>query len=319
MVDRTRLLVDVATTAPAGVRHCGITVVAPAALPGDRRPVVAVCVPGGYMTRGYFDLEVPDGHGDYSMVAHLARRGIVAVTVDPPGVGDSDVPDDPFTLTPDTLADVAATVTGTVLAGLGAATLVASLPPVRNPLVVGVGHSAGALLTVYEQAHHRAFHAVALLGFSGSGLIDHLTDAETACADDPAAARAALPHLVQARFGSAHPPPPRSSTSIFSGGPEPEAVKDAVRAARSPLLALLGLTSMIPGASAPELAAIDVPVFLGVGDRDITGDPRAIPSHFPNATDVTLFVLPDAGHAHNIAPNRVLLWDRIAAWIGALD
>jgi hypothetical protein len=47
---------------------------------------------------------------------------------------------------------------------------------------------------------------------------------------------------------------------------------------------------MIPGASAPELAA----------------------------TDITLFVLADAGHAHNVAPTRAVLWDRIASWIDAI-
>jgi len=185
---------------------------------------------------------------------------------------------------------------------------------------VGVGHSAGALLTVYEQARHRPFDALVLLGFAGRGLVEHLTDEERGCADDPVALRRALPDLVRARFGDAAPPPPApsTSTSIFSGGPEPETVKAAMRAARAPLLALLGLTAMIPGASAAELAAVDVPVFLGVGDRDITGDPRAIPGHFPQATDITLYVLADAGHAHNIAPTRARLWDRVGTWTDAL-
>lgn len=301
--------VDVAAVAPVGVRQCTAEVFMPPALPADRRPVVACCLPGGFMTRRYFDLAVPAGHGGYSMARHLAARGAIVVTVDPPGVGDSDGADDPYTLTPDVLADVVATVTAAALAGL---------PGVADPFVVGVGHSAGALLTVYEQARHRPFDAVALLGFSGCGLVDVLTDDELACRDDPAATRAALPRLVRERFGGASPAPPAQSTSIFSGGPEPDAVKAAMRAARAPLLAMLGLTSMIPGASAPELAAIDVPMFLGVGDRDITGDPRAIPGHFPNATDITLYVVPDAGHAHNIAPTRARLWDRVASWTEAL-
>lgn len=317
-MDGTELRIDVSAVAPPGLAQCTVEVFAPAALPADRPPVVAFCLPGGYSSRRYFDLPVPDDHGSYSMARHLAGRGMVVVIGDPPGVGASDVPDDPFTLTPDALGDIEAVVTATVLARLGAGTLVAGLGPVADALPLGVGHSAGALLTVYEQARHRPFAALALLGFAGRGLVDVLTDAERAVGDDPAAARAALPRLVQERFGSARPAFPQSTTSIFSGGPEPEAVKDAVRRTRAPLLALLGLTSMIPGASAPELATIDVPVFLGVGDGDITGDPRRIPGHFPNATDITLFVLEGAGHAHNIAARRAELWDRLADWAGVL-
>lgn len=301
--------VDVSSLALPGLHTCAVDVFTPTELPAGRPPVVACCLPGGYMTRGYFDLTVPAAVGQYSMARHLTDRGLIVVTVDPPGVGGSDVPDDPALLTPDTLADVVAVVVRTVVAGL-------ALP--RAPVVLGIGHSAGALLTTYVQARHRPYAAAALLGFAGRGLPDALTDDERAVADDPAAARSALPHLVAARFGTARPAPPARSTSMFSGGPEPEAVKEAMRAARGPLLAMLGLTSMIPGASAPELAALDVPLFLGVGDRDITGAPRDIPAHFPAATDVTLYVLADAGHAHNVAPTRARLWDRLVTWIDGL-
>jgi len=300
--------IDVSPVAPEGVRQCTVDVFRPTGPAAGHRPVVACCLPGGFMTRGYYDLVVPAALGEYSMARHLAGRGLTVVTVDPPGVGDSDRPADPYTLTPDTLATVVAHVTATVLADLD----------LTDPFVVGVGHSAGALLTVYEQARHRPFDALALLGFAGHGLVEHLTDAERACADDPRATRAALPRLVHDRFGTAAPEPPLRSTSIFSGGPEPEAVKEAMRAARGPLLALLGLSAMIPGASAPELAAIDVPVFLGVGDRDITGDPHAIPGQLPHAPAVRLVVLPEAGHAHNVAPTRTRLWDALADWVTTL-
>ena len=316
---RTTIHVDVAAVAPSGVTQCAVDVIAD---PGARRgahPVpVAVCLPGGYYGRRYFDLMVPPDGGDYSMARHLARHGWVVVVCDPPGIGSSDAPDDAYDLTPHALADVQATVTRAVLDGLARGDLVPELPPVAHARPVGVGHSAGALLTVHEQARHRPFAALALLGFAGHGLVEHLTDEERALADDPDGVRAALPRLVEQRFGDALPAFPGGTTSIFSNAAAPSAAKDAMRASQDRLLALLGLTSMIPGASAPELAAIDVPVFLGVGDADITGDPRVIPGHFPAATDITLFVLPDAGHAHNIAPTRARLWDRVAAWTRGL-
>ena len=48
-----------------------------------------------------------EGAGDsYSMAAHLAGRGVVVVLLDHPGVGESDVPHDAYTLTPATVAAI---------------------------------------------------------------------------------------------------------------------------------------------------------------------------------------------------------------------
>jgi alpha-beta hydrolase superfamily lysophospholipase len=310
--------IDVSVVAPPGVQWCAVSVYAPDRPVAGAPVPVAVCLPGGYYRKEYFDLVVPPGTGEYSMARHLAARGWVVVTCDPPGIGGSDGPDDGYDLTPAALADTQAAVTATVLADLRAGTFVAGLPPVPHAAPIGVGHSAGALLTVHEQARHRPFVALALLGFAGHGLVEHLTDEERALADDPAAAAAALPRLVAQRFGGALPALSGGTTSRFSDATAPAEAKTAMRAAQDRLLALLGLTSMIPGASAPELAAIDVPVFLGVGDADITGDPHVIPSHVPGSSDVTLFVLPHSGHAHHLAPTRTLLWDRLDAWARAL-
>ena len=80
------------------------------------------------------------------------------------------------------------------------------------------------------------------------------------------------------------------------------------------LLAVVGLTSMIPGSVGPEMAAVDVPIFLGLGDRDIAGEPHGIPAFFTGSHDISLFVLPGTGHNHNVAPAREQLWDRLATW-----
>jgi pimeloyl-ACP methyl ester carboxylesterase len=93
---------------------------------------------------------------------------------------------------------------------------------------------------------------------------------------------------------------------------------EAMREATSPLLGLVGLTSMVPGSIREELKTIDAPVFLGVGEFDITGRPHAIPEELPTSRDITVFVLPDAGHNHNVADTRELLWGRTARWIEAL-
>src|SRR5438552_59487 len=82
-------------------------------------------------------------------------------------------------------------------------------------------------------------------------------------------------------FGDPLPMQRRGSSDFLVGAPMPEPVHEALLACRSPLLALVGLSSMIPGASAPVLAQIDVPVFVAHGSRDIAGSLHAVPAIFP--------------------------------------
>ena len=91
--------VDVSDVAPSGCRTLALEVVAPppvAAAP----PVVLFCFPGGGMSRRYFDLTAPG----YSFAEYASERGFVVILADHPGVGDSDAPDDGWTLTPETVA-----------------------------------------------------------------------------------------------------------------------------------------------------------------------------------------------------------------------
>jgi hypothetical protein len=72
---------------------------------------------------------------------------------------------------------------------------------------------------------------------------------------------------------------------------------------------------MIPGSVGPEMAAIDVPIFLGLGEHDIAGDPHGIPTFFTGSNDISLFVVEGTGHNHNVSPARAQLWDRLATWV----
>jgi hypothetical protein len=61
--------------------------------------------------------------------------------------------------------------------------------------------------------------------------------------------------------------------------------------------------------------AVDVPVFLGLGERDTAPRPYDEPRYYPASADITLFLLPRSAHCHNFASTRTRLWDRLAAWI----
>jgi pimeloyl-ACP methyl ester carboxylesterase len=250
------------------------------------------------MSRGYFDLQTPPSVGNFSMVRHLVDRGFVVVTLDSPGVGESDVPDDGYTLTPDVVADVNAHAFDQVLAQW------------PDAFRVGVGHSAGALLTVVQQARHHTYDALGLFGFGRGG------HAQFALTQEERDHAGGIVELTRTRFGDPLPGGSSTSTSPFLlGGMEvpPEAL-EAIGSVKTRLLGVVGLTSMIPGSVDAEMAAVNVPVFLGIGEHDIAGDPHVIPSCFTGCNDFTLFVLPGTGHNHNVAPERELLWERFVVW-----
>ncbi len=287
---------SVGDVAPAGVQTVAVDIYLPERI--GARPVVCCCVPGGGMSRGYFDLQTPPSVGNFSMVRHLLDRGFVVVTLDSPGVGESDVPDDGYSLTPDVVADVNAHAFATVLE---------RWPDARR---IGVGHSAGALLTVVQQARHHTYDALGLVGFGRGG---HEQFALTQEERDQAGG---IVELTRQRFGDPLPGGGSTSTSPFLlGGMDvpPEAL-EAIGSVKTRLLGVVGLASMIPGSVDAEMAAIDVPTFLALGEHDIAGDPHEIPACFPACRDFTLFVLPGTGHNHNVAPDRELLWERFVVW-----
>jgi pimeloyl-ACP methyl ester carboxylesterase len=71
---------------------------------------------------------------------------------------------------------------------------------------------------------------------------------------------------------------------------------------------------LTPGVIAAEAAAVDVPVLLAFGERDVTADPWMEPKAYPAASDITLFVCQRMGHMHNFAGTREKFWARIHSW-----
>jgi Alpha/beta hydrolase family len=277
---------------------------------------VVYCLAGGRCSAGYFDLRV-GGHEGYSMADHFAVRGAVVVAVDHLGLGASDPVDDPFTVTPTVLAHCHHQAVRDVLGRLRAGSLVPGFPALTAPFPVGLGHSMGAMLAGVQQARHRSFGALVLLGHGGSGLPEVLTDEELAVAGpDLPSIEDEIVRLARARFGANSAVPrkkPRLGT--FFAEDVPAAARAAFARQAVPLLPSCGLASMIPLATSSERAAIDVPTFLGFGDRDLTDDYAHAVRQYASVTDPALFVLEGSGHCHNQASGRQLLWDRILSWI----
>jgi pimeloyl-ACP methyl ester carboxylesterase len=314
-VRKLTVTVDVTGRAPKGCRRVVADLLVPADI--DAGAALWCCVPGGGMNRAYFDLDVSPAAGDYSMARFAADRGQVVLTIDPPGIGASDAPDDGYQLTPGCLADALDHVVAEVKRRLADGAL-DGVPPISCAVTVGIGHSAGALLVACQQGRGRTYDAVALLGFSNRGLPSVLTAEEAAFTDRPKELAAGLVDLVRARFGDPLPLLANPSTGIDTGSAHPAPVQAAIDRAGDRLLGLVGMTALVPGSIQPELARIDAPTLVAIGDHDIAGAIGALPGQFPACHDLTLLTLAGTGHNHNWADSRLALWDRLVRWVGSL-
>ena len=281
-------------------------------------PVALFCLPGGAMNRRYFDLRAEGAGGEFSFAAHMTSRGFVVVTLDPLGIGGSSRPRDGFALTPDVLTEAHAIAVDAIRNALLTGEL--SGQPLPQLQTVGVGHSMGAMLTAMQQARQPRHAALMLFGFGTQGLPAALSAEELRFGADPAGARSNLVRLARLRSAEAYPQIGRSpqAKELFAGESADRRGVEALQLARAPLLVSAGLFSMIPGSCAPECAQIDTPLLLAVGERDIAGPTHQIPASFPASRDLTLLVLPGTGHCHFLFDSRLRLFERAAAWCGAI-
>jgi pimeloyl-ACP methyl ester carboxylesterase len=238
------------------------------------------------------------------MADYLATRGAVVVALDHLGVGASSPVDDIFLVTPRVLAAVHDHALRAIRKRIDG-----------NLFTVGLGHSMGGMIATVQQARHRSFHALAVLGHGGDGLPQFIDGTSRPAGD---ALHDLLPELARARAASPPADGRRLPPNSFFLPDVPRAVRDAFLGQQGDLLSSCGLASLIPGSVDAEKAAVDVPLFLGFGDHDLTDDYPGSLARYRSVADATLFVLRGSAHCHNQAVTRTLLWDRIISWISSL-
>jgi pimeloyl-ACP methyl ester carboxylesterase len=277
------------------------------------RPVVAFAFPGGGYSRGYFDIRHEGGA--YSQAAFHTRRGWIVAACDHLGVGDSDQPG-PATLTIEALAEANDATVRAVLAKLD----------VEPRLVLGIGQSMGGCLTIVTQGRHRTFDAIAVLGYSaihtvmpspqGGIEVSAIERGSTVAADrDRTTAEIGGVDVFRWAFHSDDADEALVAADLAGGYPVRSNPPPPWGSVAMPPCAASMLTA---GVVAKEAAAIDVPVFVGCGERDVVPDPRAEPTAYSSSPDISVLVVPGMAHMHNFARTREVLWRRLHAWAEAI-
>ena len=269
-------------------------------------PLVVFGFPGGGYARGYFHIDWP-GLSGYSQAEHHVGAGLVFVACDHVGVGQSSLTD-PQSLTFQTVTAANRALVDQVMVGLEKGVLVPGLGPLRGATRIGLGQSMGGCFALLQQEHYRSFDAIAVLGYSAIHTVLPLPRGE---------AEQAMTDAERFQYGFHWEDVPRELVDADLGSGFP------VRKARTPpwgsaTVPGCAMSMLDRGRVAREAARIDVPVFVGVGERDVCPDPHAEPSAYRSASDVTLYVQPRAAHMHNFAGTRALLWDRLVWWALAI-
>ncbi len=318
--------VDVTVEAGLGTPlETAATVYLPADQSGPR--AVLVVYPGSGYNRAYYDIRTIVG---YSQVEHHTDRGLIVISCDHLGLGDSSACD----MRDLSLERLAATNHATamaVIARLRQGTLDPNLAPLEIDTVVGAGQSMGGCLVTVQQANHRTFDGLALLGWSAiqevrperddgwSELPGLPRDTDLRVVDQ---IRAPLSAEERARLVQQQ----MAQLTYMLHWHEDEPLLMAMDLAnlendkaRANMLApwrvsdFPGCCNMMTTRSViePEASVIDVPILIACGEVDCVADPRAEPSAYPASRDITVTVVPRMAHMHNFAPTREQLWDRI--------
>jgi hypothetical protein len=271
-------------------------------------PVICFGFPGGGYSRQYFTFDMPDGSGGGQAGWH-ARRGWIFVSCDHLFVGESSGPSDPELLAFEVVAAANAATVGGVTAALADGTLADGFPPVRDATLLGIGQSMGGCFTIVQQGLLGTYAGIGVLGFSAR---------QTMLAFPPGV------EIGDDVFAEREDGLPVNTWGFHYDDEPPDIVAQDMRdyptrggqvpvwgSATIPPCAMLMLN---PGCVATEAAAITVPVFVGVGERDVCPDPRAEPQAYEQSPDITVFVSPRMSHMHNFASTREQFWARLHTW-----
>ncbi len=295
----TSLRVEVGDITPFG---SGVSVAAWLFAPpvGARlRGELLVCLHGATCDHRYFHAEF-EHHKGYSFAEHFTALGYHVLTIDHPGMGSSTRPEPERLLTRDVVAAVNDHVTRDVALGLAAGRWF-DLQPMRELRITGLAHSLGGMLGIVQQARHRTFARLAVMGWSNIGV-----RFEGASAAGMAEAAAREGYL---------PAPRKLTRALFHAADVPADLIDEDDARTSLTPANLGRDAMTPSIVSADAATLDCPLLLLFGDVDTSPDPHAEVAFYRASRDITLVLLRGSAHMHNYASTRRDGWQRLEGWL----
>ena len=278
-------------------------VFAPSSLPAETSPLVLVCL------RGF----PPEA---YSFALHMARQGFVVVALDHLGVGESTQPADGGNSSwkwgpgQGRRDRPGARASGRGDAGRWDGSPARTSPRRGRPL-------DGLLFASRTASRPPQLRGHRPLGYTNkelsiAGMQKRWAETLGVSLDDKATLGDLMAKMYQlAEQGYLRLDRPIAH-ALFHAADVPASVIEADDALETHIP--LGITTdgNDPRYMSAKAARIEVPVFLGNGDLDVSADFHAEAATYPLACDITIFQLAGSAHCHNFATTRTRLWDRLA-------
>jgi len=270
------------------------------------------CLPGGGLTRDYFDLAP-----EYSFVTRMTDAGYSVITMDHPGIATNALPSGHPYFTP---RDAARYLHQAFTPRDAARYLHQALSQWCNGSpVIGIGHSMGGMMIMLMQGAHGSFSGLGLFGSSAGGLDWGLSEDEKHYINQEANFKRDLEKLALAKFGG---PYSRASggpsgESITFGGETAELTK-RLREISCEMNSASAMMSMMRGSFKTEVEAIDVPIFFAFGDHDIGIPPEDVPKDFANSKSTEVIILENTGHNHFAFSSIQILCQRLSNWLATI-
>jgi pimeloyl-ACP methyl ester carboxylesterase len=289
-----------------------VNVVARVYLPEDLTllptvPTVITCLVGGSYDWRYFDVQI-EGHENYSQARYMAAQGHIVVIPDHIGIGDSSRVANPWEATRHWVATANHEAMRQLYQLLERGELCPELPALPHFNKVGLGHSMGGMQTITQQALLQTYDAVGILGYTAQGV--HLSFGGQLISADPGPISQEEPDYWLLD---------RSQTrETFHWEDVPQAVLQADDSLLVEVPTVLSKQSITGGIVTGDAKKIAVPVYICLGQRDVSPDPYMEPYFYKQAPEVTLHILPKSGHCQSFASTRMQMWDRINGWIGSI-
>lgn len=309
------LSIDVTDALPVEVTQGGRALISAwAFVPDDlsmlgERPSVIVLTNGGSYDKRYHHAVVP-GCDDYSAAEALASMGHIVLLPDHLGAGQSSrMPVQKLT-TRQFVAKANDAAVRQFLAMVGEGKLAPELPPIAAPFVAGGGHSMGAMLAIIQQANHGTYDALLVLGYTAQGVHGTMNGRKFAYAHLMPPGETEVPDYTVNDRGA------QRQNFHWSDVPEEVIAYDDTLNAETP--SQIGRVSVQTGIVAAEAAQVRCPVFVGLGEQDVSPDPAAEALFFRNSDDFTVFQLPQSAHCQVFASTRAQFWKRISGWVRGL-
>jgi pimeloyl-ACP methyl ester carboxylesterase len=267
-----------------------------------------VLTAGGSYDKRYHHAVIP-GHPGYSAAEHLAGLGNIVLLTDHLGVGQSSRLPDQKKATRQVVALANHEAATQFYDGLAEGGLHPELPALADCVRIGGGHSMGGMQTIIQQANHRTYDGVMIMGYTAEGVHITANGRKFRAADI----------LPQGEFPDYSPVPDRTTMHENFHWPDVPAeviAYDDTLAVETP--AGIGLDSIRTRIVSEEAAQIDVPVYICLGEQDVSPDPHGEPKLYGASNDVTLHVLPRSAHCQTFAGTRHQMWNRMHYWSQAV-